>query len=114
MKKAVYVQKAIIAVISFVMFVDVNIAHAGPAMVERQDYFISADTVIIGCTSGAAAGALAGAIPVFGALISGTGLAMGTSMAIRLTGLGCSVGMITGAVAVLTAWLLDERRSALH
>lgn len=80
---------------------------AGPVEA-RQDYFVSADTVIIGCTAGAAAGALAGSLPVFAALMSGVGFPASLHMLINLTGLGCGVGAASGGVAILTAWMLDR------
>ena len=76
-------------------------ARAEP-MAERGDYFISGDTVLIGGTAGAAAGILAGSLPVLAALISGVGLAPGITTLVHLTGPGCGVGAASGGVAILT------------
>ncbi|CAK0749795.1 membrane hypothetical protein [uncultured Gammaproteobacteria bacterium] len=85
---------------------------AKDAMAETQpvrgDYFVSADTVIIGCTAGAAAGVLAGSLPVFAALIAQTGLSVSVALLVNLTGLGCVVGAASGGVAILTAMGLDH------
>ena len=87
-------------------------AHAAPPTA-KEDYFISADTVIIGCTAGAAAGLLAGSLPVFAALVVGTGLPDSIRILINLTGLGCGVGAASGGVAILTAWMLDRNKTPL-
>lgn len=76
---------------------------------ERVDYFVSADTVIIGCTSGMAAGMLVGSVPVAGAVMSGIGIPESVSLLINLTGMGCGVGAVSSAVAIFTAWMLDSR-----
>jgi len=88
-------------------------AHGARAetMAERGDYFISGDTVLIGCTAGAAAGMLAGSLPVLAALTSGIGLSAGITTLVNLTGLGCGVGAASGGVAILTAWMLDRVRT---
>lgn len=85
-------------------------ASAAPPTV-KEDYFVSPDTVIIGCTAGAAAGLLAGSLPVFAALTAGTGLPASIRMLINLTGLGCGVGAASGGVAILTAWMLDRSKA---
>ena len=85
-------------------------ATAAP-LAAREDYFVSGDTVLIGCTAGAAAGLLAGSLPVFAALTVGAGLPAAVSMMINLTGLGCGVGAASGGVAILTAWMLDRSRT---
>jgi len=89
--------------------------HGQPAtaapMAAREDYFVSGDTVLIGCTAGAAAGLLAGSLPVFAALAVGTGFPAAVAMMINLTGLGCGVGAASGGVAILTAWMLDRART---
>lgn len=73
----------------------------------KEDYFISADTVIIGCTSGMSAGILVGSVPVAGAIMSGIGLPESISLLINMAGMGCGVGAVSGAVAILTAWMLQ-------
>lgn len=78
-----------------------------PSTVIKEDYFISADTVIIGCTSGMAAGILVGSVPVAGAIMSGIGLPESVSLLINMAGMGCGVGAVSGAVAILTAWMLQ-------
>jgi hypothetical protein len=78
-----------------------------PVRIVKDDYFISADTVIIGCTSGMAAGILVGSVPVAGAVMSGIGLPESVNLLINMTGMGCGVGAVSGAVAILTAWMLQ-------
>jgi len=74
----------------------------------RPDYFVSIDTVIIGCTAGAAAGLLVGSVPVAGAALTGVGLPESVILAASLAGMGCGVGAASGGVAVLTAWMLGS------
>jgi len=85
----------------------VAVAKPQPSKVVKEDYFISADTVIIGCTSGMAAGILVGSVPVAGAVMSGIGLPESVSLLINMAGMGCGVGAVSGAVAILTAWMLQ-------
>jgi hypothetical protein len=73
----------------------------------REDYFVSTDTLIIGCTAGAAAGILVGSVPVAGAMMSGIGVPESVNLLINLTGMGCGVGVASSAVAILTAWMLQ-------
>jgi hypothetical protein len=75
----------------------------------REDYFVSADTVIIGCTAGAAAGILVGSVPVVGALMSGIGVPESVTLLVNLTGMGCGVGAVSSAVAIFTAWMLQPQ-----
>ncbi len=82
------------------------LASPSDATNKRGDYFISTDTVIIGCTAGAAAGLLAGGIPLADALRTGIALSPSFSLLIYLTWMGCGVGAASGVVAVITAWLL--------
>lgn len=72
----------------------------------REDYFVSSDTVIIGCTSGMAAGILVGSVPVSGAVMSGIGLPESINLLLNLAGMGCGVGAVSSAVAIFTAWML--------
>ena len=85
---------------------------AGPAeKPPRPDYFISPGTVIIGCTSGAAAGALAAGVPITAAIATGMAVVPSAwAFMLSITYLGCMIGAATGAVAVGTAWLLDHYR----
>ncbi len=73
----------------------------------RNDGFISFDTVIIGCTAGAAAGALAIALPVLTVASSGIGLPASASAVISTAGIGCAVGVVSGLAAIGTAWGLN-------
>ncbi len=75
---------------------------AGPS-----DGFISFDTVIIGCTAGAAAGALAIALPVLTVASSGIGLPASASAILSTAGIGCAVGVVSGLAAIGTAWGLN-------
>jgi hypothetical protein len=85
------------------------VAEDPPATAGREDYFVSADTVIIGCTAGAAAGILVGSVPVAGALMSGIGVPESVTLLVNLTGMGCGVGAVSSAVAIFTAWMLQTR-----
>lgn len=77
----------------------------------KPDYFISPGTVIIGCTSGAAAGALAAGMPITAAIATGTAVVPSAwAFMVSITYLGCVIGAATGAVAVGTAWLLAHYR----
>ena len=71
------------------------------------DGFISVDTVVIGCTAGAAAGALAIALPVLTVASSGIGLPASASAIISTAGIGCAVGVVSGLAAIGTAWGLN-------
>ena len=73
----------------------------------RADGFISIDTVVIGCTAGAAAGALAIALPVITVASSGIGLPASASAIIITAGIGCAVGVVSGLAAIGTAWGLN-------
>lgn len=73
----------------------------------REDYFVSADTVVIGCTAGMAAGVLVGSVPVAGAMMSGIGGPESIALLVNLTGMGCGVGAVSSAVAIFTAWMLN-------
>jgi len=78
------------------------------AEMQRDDYFVSIDTVIIGCTSGAAAGIFAGSFPLVTAMLTGIGFYDSFSLLTNLAGLGCGVGAASGGVAVLTAWITAQ------
>jgi len=77
----------------------------------RNDGFISIDTVVIGCTAGAAAGALAIALPVLTVASSGIGLPASASAIISTAGIGCAVGVVSGLAAIGTAWGLNLMNS---
>lgn len=74
----------------------------------RDDYFVSMDTVIIGCTSGAAAGIFAGSFPLVSAMLTGIGFYDSFGLLTNLAGLGCGVGAASGGVAILTAWIIAQ------
>ena len=76
------------------------------------DGFISVDTVIIGCTAGAAAGALAIALPVLTVASSGIGLLASASAILSTAGIGCAVGVVSGLAAIGTAWGLNQINQA--
>jgi hypothetical protein len=84
-----------------------KITTSVPTKAPREDYFISADTVVIGCTAGMAAGVLVGSVPVAGAMMSGIGVPESVSLLVNLTGMGCGVGAVSSAVAIFTAWMLN-------
>lgn len=74
---------------------------------KREDYFVSVDTIIIGCTAGAAAGVLVAGIPLAGAIVTGFGVQENFILLGNLTGMGCGVGAASSVVAILTAWLMN-------
>ena len=78
-----------------------------PPRAPRGDDFISINTVIIGCTAGAAAGALAIALPVLTVASSGIGLPASASAILGTAGIGCAVGVASGLAAIGTAWGLN-------
>ena len=78
-----------------------------PPRAGRSDDFISINTVIIGCTAGAAAGALAIALPVLTVASSGIGLPASASAILGTAGIGCAVGVASGLAAIGTAWGLN-------
>ena len=77
----------------------------------RNDGFISIDTVVIGCTAGAAAGALAIALPVLTVASRGIGLPASASAIVSTAGIGCAVGVVSGLAAIGTAWGLNLMNS---
>jgi len=86
---------------------NVVVVQEPPRAAGRNDGFISLDTVIIGCTAGAAAGALAIALPVLTVASSGVGLPASASAILGTAGIGCAVGMVSGIAAIGTAWGLN-------
>ena len=75
----------------------------------KADYFVSSGTVIIGCTAGAAAGALAAGMPITAAIATGAAIVpTAWTFMTSITVWGCVVGAASGAVAIGTAWLLDR------
>ena len=91
-------------------FVPGTAMAAGPATESaRPDYFMSPGTVIIGCTAGAASGALAAGVPISVAIATGVAVVPAAwAFMTTITILGCLIGAATGGVAVGTAWLLDR------
>ena len=89
-----------------------TVLAAGPAgKPARPDHFISPETVIIGCTSGAAAGALAAGVPITAAIATGAAVVPAAwTFMVSITFFGCVIGAATGAVAVGTAWLLTPQQ----
>lgn len=83
-----------------------------PRAIAQSDGFISFDTVIIGCTAGAAAGALAIALPVLTVASSGVGLPASASAILGTAGIGCAVGVVSGLAAIGTAWGLNQINQA--
>ncbi len=75
----------------------------------RPDYFISAGTIIIGCTAGAAAGGLAAGLPITAAIATGAAVVPAAwAFMTSITILGCVVGAASSGVAIGTAWLLER------
>ncbi len=90
---------------------NVLVLQEPPRSANRGDGFISIDTVVIGCTAGAAAGALAIALPVMTVASSGIGLPASASAIISTAGIGCAVGVVSGLAAIGTAWGLNLMNS---
>ncbi len=90
---------------------NVLVLQEPPRTANRGDGFISIDTVVIGCTAGAAAGALAIALPVMTVASSGIGLPASASAIISTAGIGCAVGVVSGLAAIGTAWGLNMMSS---
>ena len=86
---------------------NVLVLQEPPQPVTPADGFISVDTVIIGCTAGAAAGALAIALPVLTVASGGIGLPASVSAIFSTAGIGCAVGVVSGLAAIGTAWGLN-------
>jgi len=86
---------------------NVVVLQEPPRAAGRSDDFISINTVIIGCTAGAAAGALAIALPVLTVASSGIGLPASASAILGTAGIGCAVGVASGLAAIGTAWGLN-------
>ncbi|MBI1207655.1 MAG: hypothetical protein GC191_10260 [Azospirillum sp.] len=76
---------------------------AGAAGAASTDGFVSIDTVIIGCTAGAAAGALAVTLPALTVAATGVGAATTASALAATAGIGCIVGVVSGLAAIGTA-----------
>lgn len=69
--------------------------------------FISADTVVIGCTAGGGAAAFAAVLPLMTTAFGGVGVAITPAVVVAWTGIGCAVGVVSGAIAIGTAWGLE-------
>lgn len=72
-----------------------------------KDNFISFDTVIVGCTAGATAGAMAIALPVVTMAGTGIGLPASATALAGTAGIGCGVGAVSSLAAIGTAWALN-------
>lgn len=91
---------------------NVVVVQEPPRAPAPADGFISFDTVIIGCTAGAAAGALAIALPVLTVAGTGVGVPASASAILTTAGIGCAVGMASGLAAIGTAWGLNVLNGA--
>lgn len=72
-----------------------------------DDGFISADTVIIGCTAGGGASAFAAVLPLLTTAFGGAGVAVTPVVVGAWTGIGCAVGVVSGIIAIGTAWGME-------
>ncbi|CAK0753396.1 exported hypothetical protein [uncultured Gammaproteobacteria bacterium] len=72
-------------------------------ILQNEEGFISFDTVMIGCTAGAAAGALSVAMPAVTAASTGIGLPFSATLVASTAAVGCTVGVISGVVAIASA-----------
>jgi hypothetical protein len=75
--------------------------------VTKGEAFISADTIVVGCTAGAAAGALAITLPVLTVASTGVGLPASAVAVAGTAAVGCAVGAVSGLAAIGTAWGLN-------
>lgn len=69
--------------------------------------FISADTVIIGCTAGGGASAFAAVLPLLTTAFGGAGVVVTPVVVGAWTGIGCAVGVVSGLIAIGTAWGME-------
>ncbi len=95
-------------------------ALVGPAAAadiasEPGNSFISPDTVVVGCTAGAAAGALTLLLPAIALAVTepAIGLVVTRQGVIHLAGIGCAVGVMSGLAAIGTAVGLKALRDAM-
>lgn len=98
------------ALAAFLASADVRPAHA-----QSEGSFISADTVVIGCTAGGGASAFAAVLPLMTTAFGGVGTAITPAVVAAWTGIGCAVGIVSGLIAIGTAWGMEtwrEGRSA--
>ena len=72
-----------------------------------ESSFISADTLIIGCTAGGGASAFAAVLPLMTTAFGGVGVAITPGVVAAWTGIGCAVGIVSGGIAVGTAWAME-------
>lgn len=69
---------------------------------EDGSSFISADTVVIGCTAGGGASAFAAVVPMMTTAFGGA--IVTPAIVAAWTGIGCAVGIVSGLIAIGTAW----------
>jgi hypothetical protein len=74
---------------------------------EGESSFISADTLIIGCTAGGGASAFAAVLPLMTTAFGGVGVAITPAVVAAWTAIGCAVGIVSGGIAVGTAWGME-------
>ncbi len=74
---------------------------------EGESSFISADTLIIGCTAGGGASAFAAVLPLMTTAFGGVGVAITPAVVGAWTAIGCAVGIVSGGIAVGTAWGME-------
>lgn len=82
---------------------------ASPARAQNgaESSFISADTVIIGCTAGGGASAFAAVLPLMTTAFGGAGVVVTPLVVGAWTGIGCAVGVVSGLIAIGTAWGME-------
>jgi len=83
-----------------------------PLSAQAESDFISPGTVLIGCTAGGGASAFAAVLPVFIAVTGGTGAIVTPGIVAAWTGIGCAVGVVSGLVAIGTAWATELRNES--
>ncbi|NYZ11845.1 hypothetical protein HL658_04730 [Azospirillum sp. RWY-5-1] len=91
-------------------------ATASPAHAQNggESSFISADTVIIGCTAGGGASAFAAVLPLLTTAFGGAGVLVTPAVVGAWTGIGCAVGVVSGLIAIGTAWGMETWNQSLE
>jgi len=91
-------------------------ASVTPALAQGEaagDSFISADTVVIGCTAGGGASAFAAVLPLMTTAFGGVGTVITPAVVAAWTGIGCAVGVVSGLIAIGTAWGMETWRETV-
>jgi hypothetical protein len=87
----------------------------GNRVSDAGNSFISPDTVVVGCTAGAAAGALTVLLPALALAFAepAVGFVVAREAVTTISGIGCAVGVVSGLAAIGTAIGLTSLHAAL-